>query len=232
MVKIIAGPCILQSEKDVQLAKTLKDLGADVFRAKMYRAEGTHPPDKVRGYLSANAMRWFGEIKEFMPIATEVSQKFPLHDWFDYIWLPARQMQNYAALKSLNFEKRKGIILKRHFGCTLDEWLGASEYLPDCEVIFCERGTVSFDRRPNSDMRWRPDILAIAELKQMGKTVCFDATHSVCNSRFVIPMARAAVAAGADMIMVEVRENMEESWSDKTWGINLTQFEQLVKEIK
>ena len=178
--------------------------------------------------------KWWLEIKKIIPIATEVSQDFHTYNSFDFIWTPARQMQNYTMLKKANkfFAKNKPkLILKRHFGCTIDEVIGATSYLKDVKDFYiCERGIVTFDR--HNDSRWRPDIMGIVELKKKGFKVIFDPSHSTGNAEYVIPMSKAALAAGADGLLVEVHYNPKESLSDKKQALDFGIFRELMQEIK
>jgi 3-deoxy-7-phosphoheptulonate synthase len=148
-----------------------------------------------------------------------------------WIWIPARQMQNYKLL-SMARKIYTAIILKRGFGNTIDEVIGASEYLKRDKEFFyiCERGIVTFDRR--EDSRWMPDFRGMLELKQLGYKVIFDPSHACGKREWVIPMAKAAMALGIDGLMVEVRENPEESWSDARQCLSLEDFEILMKEVK
>lgn len=229
MVKIIVGPCLLQSPKDVVLAKKLKDVGVDVFRAKPFRGEGTHPPKGLPKSEPFDMLGTFEKIREFMPIATEIQIDLnPVR--FDFIWTPSRQMQNYQLLKQLN-GNHSHIILKRHFGCTIDEVIGATEYLDMVNDLYiCERGIVNFDR--HDDSRWLPDFKGILELKQRGYKVIFDASHSAGRREYVLPLAKAALVLGVDGLMIEVREIPEDSWSDQRQCVELKEFKNFMKEIR
>jgi len=228
---IIAGLCLIENEFDaIEIAEFLKEQGVDVFRAKPIRDEGTHPPKRIAATVENFAV--FHRIKEIMPIAVEAYHNFQLYDWFDYIWTPARQMQNYNMLKQINAERQHNVILKRGFGNTIDEVIGATEYLKSVQDLWiCERGIVTFDRQPA--VRWRPDILGIVQLKQKGFNVLFDTSHSCGKADYVIPMCLAALAAGADGLMIEVHPDPKLSISgDREQMLNFEQFKELMQEVK
>lgn len=232
---IIAGPCLMQGNDDIILARRLKEIGVDIFRAKPYRGTGTHPSDNPKYYFREwqEIMR---KISCFMEIATEYNEDVKL-EYFDWIWIPCRRMQDYDMLQDINNEEDEiggQVILKRGFGNTIDEVVGAIEYLPDLRdqgrLWVCERGIDSFDRQ--LDIRWRPDFLGMLELKQQGYKVIFDPSHACGKREFVLPMAKAALELGVDGLMIECRENPDESWSDKNQCISLNELEKFIKEIK
>jgi 3-deoxy-7-phosphoheptulonate synthase len=233
-IKIWAGSCMIENKKQaLETANFVKDMGCQVYRSKVWGG-GTKPP-RFWG-LGVEGLEIMQEISQkIMPVAIEVQSKEHLiqaKDYkIDYIWIAARAMQNYNLLSSEELSKFNTIVLKRGLGSTLDEWEGAALYLRDKgvkNIIFCERGTVHFDRHP--EIRWRPDILSLVQAKERGYEVMFDCSHSVGKSEYVIPMALSAVAAGADYLMVEVHEG--ESLSDKRQTLNFLQFEELVKKVR
>lgn len=233
-IKIWAGSCVVESRKQaLETATFVKDMGCEVYRSKVWGG-GTRPP--CFWGLGAKGLEIMQEISQkIMPVAIEIQSKEYLvqaKDYkIDYIWIAARAMQNYNLLGSKELSRFNTVVLKRGLGNTLDEWEGAALHLKDKgvkNVIFCERGTVHFDRHP--EVRWRPDILSLIQLKEKGYEVMFDCSHSVGRSEYVIPIALSAVAAGANYLMVEVHK--EESLSDKRQALNFLQFEELVKKIR
>lgn len=232
MTLLIAGPCLLQSVDDIELAKKIKEAGADVFRAKRFNAEGTFKPtNPFTGFI--DDVHIFSEIHKFMPTATEFHIKQQKHlDLFDYIWTPARQMQNYEYLKHLNKNcANKPIIMKRHFGCTIKETIGATSYLRNVKDLYiCERGINTFDRRKYA--RWIPDFRGMLELKKEGYKVIFDVSHSCGDGSYVVPMVKAALQLGIDGVMVEVRDNVALAVSDREQHINLEGLKEIAEYIK
>ena len=143
-------------------------------------------------------------------------------------------MQNFPLIRTIS-ETNKPIILKRGLGNTIDEWIGVAEHLSyfgNKNIILCERGVVSFER--SQETRWRLDILAIAQVKQdySQYSIIADVSHGTGRRELVIPMAKAALAAGADGIIVEVHTNPEESKTDGRQTIDIPTFAKLMKEIK
>lgn len=233
-IKIWAGSCVLENcEQALETARFVKGLGCDVYRSKVWGG-GTKPP--CFWGLKEEGLKIMQEVSQIIiPVAVEVQGREHLAQAKDYrmdnVWVAARAMQNYLLLSSEDFSSFNQVVLKRGLGNTLDEWEGAALHLKNSGVknpIFCERGTVHFDREP--EVRWRPDILSIPQIKERGYEVMFDCSHSVGRSEYVEPIALAAVAAGADYLMIEVHPG--ESLSDKRQALNFEQFDNLLRRIR
>lgn len=233
-VKIWAGSCVVESrEQAIETAEFLKSMGCDVYRSKVWGG-GTKPP--CFWGLGEEGLKIMREISlNIMPVAIEVQDKKHLilakEYNIDYIWIAARAMQNYCLLSSEELSSFPTVVLKRGLGNTLDEWNGAAQHLLDKgvrNVIFCERGTVHFDRHP--EVRWRPDILSLIQIKERNFEVMFDCSHSVGRSEYVVPMALSAVVAGAEYLMIEVHKG--ESLSDKRQVLNFSHFEKLLNRVR
>lgn len=233
-IKIWAGSCVVESKKQAQeTAKFVKEMGCSVYRSKVWGG-GTKPP--CFWGLGDDGLKIMQEISQtIIPVAIEVQSREHLlkaiEYKIDYIWIAARAMQNYHLLSSKEFSNFETVVLKRGLGNTLDEWEGAALHLKNNNVknpIFCERGTVHFDRQ--NEIRWRPDILSIPQIKERGYEVMFDCSHSVGKSEYVLPVALSAVAAGADYLMIEVHK--KESISDKRQSLNFKQLETLIEKVR
>lgn len=233
-IKIWAGSCVVESrEQALETAKFVKSMGCDVYRSKVWGG-GTKPP--CFWGLGEEGLKIMKEVSDsIIPTAIEVQGREHLAQAKEHgipnVWVAARAMQTYLLLSSKDFSAFDQVVLKRGLGNTLDEWEGSALHLKNSGVkkpIFCERGTAHFDRNP--EIRWRPDILSIPQIKERGYEVMFDCSHSVGRSEFVEPIALAAIAAGADALMIEVHPR--ESLSDKRQALNFERFEKLVNKIR
>jgi 3-deoxy-7-phosphoheptulonate synthase len=239
---IFAGPCALETQESaLAIAKRLKELKTDVFRAGVWKGQN-------RPVVKGKPCYWgFGDtgvyyLKEIgkelnIPVVTEVQSErhleIALDNDLDIIQVGARHMQNFPLIRKLS-KVNKPIILKRGLANTIDEWLGIAEHLSvngNHNIILCERGIVSFER--SSEIRWRLDVLAIPQIKYdyPQYKIIADVSHGVGRREFVIPMAKAALAAGADGLMVEVHSNPEESRTDARQTISLDTFAELMRQI-
>lgn len=233
-VSIWAGSCVVESkEQAIENAKFLRDIGCDVYRSKVWGG-GTKPP--CFWGLGEIGLEIMQEIsRKIMPVAIELQARDHLilatKYKMDFVWVAARAMQNYNLIGSKEFSSFNTVVLKRGPGNTLDEWEGAALHLKDSgvkKVIYCERGTVHFDRNP--EVRWRPDMLSLIQIKERNYEVMFDCSHSVGRKEYVAPIALSAVCAGADALMIEVHKS--ESLSDKKQCLNFPEIKDLLKRIK
>ena len=151
--------------------------------------------------------------------------------YIDIIQIGARNMQNFSLLKAVG-KTKKPVLLKRGLSATLKEFLMAAEYIMkegNKNVILCERGIRTF----NTYTRNTLDLNIIPAIKkETHLPIIVDPSHATGRTDLVIPMSRAAIAAGADGLIIEVHPNPEKAISDKDQTLNLKQFDQLIKEIK
>ncbi|MDD4212578.1 MAG: 3-deoxy-7-phosphoheptulonate synthase [Bacilli bacterium] len=231
---IIAGPCAVEDEeKLVELALFLKSHGITHLRAGAYKPRTS--PYTFQG-LEAKGLAILQRVKARtgIKIVTEimdVNQIQTYVDNIDIIQVGARNMQNFALLKELG-KIQKPILLKRGFGSTIEEWLYACEYLMNegnDQIILCERGIKTFEpmTRNTLDISSVPIVKGITNLN-----VFVDPSHSSGRSDIVRPLARAAVAVGADGLMIEVHHNPALSLSDKDETIDFNEFVTLLKEVR
>ena len=239
-IVIIAGPCAVESQEQVlDIAKNVKKSGARVLRGGAfkpltfpYRNEKMNElREKGIEYLS-NAGKKFG-----MPTVSEIMD--PRHvDLFsdiDMLQIGARNMQNFSLLEEAA-KSKKPILLKNHPGASLRDWLGAAEYFlyhGNKNVVLCQRGIVApFTNNPNS--RFIPDILSIIQLKKKFShlPVIFDPSHSTFERMYVGDIAKAAIAAGADGIIIDIHPDPPNAMVDPLQALNYDSFNKLMKELR
>jgi|SRR5690554_896958 len=229
---IIAGPCAVEEEDRVlKIAKFLKANGVNYLRAGAFKPRTS--PYSFQG-LGPEGLKILKNVKEKVgiKIVSEImdAKQIPFYEDIDIIQVGARNMQNFSLLKALG-KTDKTILLKRNFGSTIDEWLYACEYLlneGNENVILCERGIKTFETSTRNTL----DISSIPIVKGITKIpVIVDPSHSAGRSDIIIPLAKAAIAVGADGLMVEIHDNPKEALSDQEETIDFDQFVELKREI-
>ena len=231
---MIAGPCSIESrEQAYASADAVAKAGAQFFRGGAYKPRTS--PYAFQG-LGEEALVIMAEVRERtgMRIVTEAIDHEALElvaDYADVIQIGARNMQNYSLLRAAG-RKRKPVLLKRGMSATLEELLMAAEYIMsegNYEVILCERGIRTFaDHTRNTlDLSIVPAIQQVSHLP-----VVVDPSHGTGKRDKVLSMARAAVAAGADGLIVEVHHQPDKALSDGAQTIYPAQFEQLMDEAE
>ncbi|TET74500.1 MAG: 3-deoxy-7-phosphoheptulonate synthase, partial [Dehalococcoidia bacterium] len=233
-VVIMAGPCAVESEKQLMdTAKAVKELGAAVVRGGAFKPRTS--PFSFQG-LEHDALRMLAKVKSDLgiPVITEVvdiQNIGIIAEHADIIQVGARNMQNFALLKELS-KLRHPILLKRGFSATVTEWLTAADYLlaqGNRRVILCERGIRSFE----DSIRFSVDISSIAVVKRFSHLpVILDPSHAAGHFTYVPSIAKAAIAAGADGLLIEVHPNPEEALVDGLQSLNLPNFERLMAELR
>jgi len=229
---VIAGPCSIEThEQAFAAAEQVAKAGAQFFRGGAYKPRTS--PYAFQG-LGEEALKIMVEIRERygLRIVTEAidSEALELVDHYaDVIQIGARNMQNYSLLKAAG-RKRKPVLLKRGLAATLDEFLMAAEYVMsegNYQVILCERGVRTFaDHTRNTlDLSIVPAVQRLSHLP-----IIVDPSHGTGKRNKVIPMARAAVAVGADGLIVEVHHAPDKALSDGAQSIYPEQFVQLMDE--
>ncbi len=232
-VVVIAGPCSIESEQQMyKLAESLASLGAVVMRGGAFKPRTS--PYSFQGLgeeglqIMRNACDAFGlkMVTEVM----DVSQIDTILKYADILQVGARNMQNFTLLRELG-KISKPVLLKRGLSATTEELLMSAEYVlsgGNMNVILCERGIRTFEKSTRNTM----DLSAIPVIHQKSHLpIIADPSHAVGIRDKVIPMARAAVAAGADGIMVEVHPDPDNAMSDGGQSLFPEQFAQLMKEI-
>ena len=230
---LMAGPCSVESREQLMtVAHAIREAGASMLRGGAYKPRTS--PYEVQG-LGIEALKLLREASEAtgMPVVTEVMSTEDVDlvsDYADMLQVGARNMQNFSLLRRLAKCKRP-ILLKRSPSATVKDWLLAAEYLlagGNEDVVLCERGIRSYD----PDMRNTFDLAAIALAKQLSHLpVVADPSHGTGRRDLVPIMARAAVAAGADGVIVEVHPCPEKALSDGAQSLTLPEFASMVELI-
>ena len=231
---IIAGPCSVESrEQAFSIAEQVAASGAQFFRGGAYKPRTS--PYAFQG-LGLDALKILAEIREKfgLRIVTEAidSQSLELvAEWADVIQIGARNMQNFSLLKHAG-RLRKPVMIKRGLSATLEEFLMAAEYVMsegNYQVILCERGVRTFaDHARNTlDLSIIPAVRRLSHLP-----ILVDPSHATGKRDSVLPMARAAVASGADGILVEVHDHPEVALSDGPQSIYPIQFARMMDELE
>jgi len=231
---IMAGPCAVESEQQLmETAKAVKRFGASIVRGGAFKPRTS--PFSFQG-LEKKALKMLAKVKTELgiPVITEVLdiqniEVIARHA--DILQVGARNMQNFALLKELA-KMRHPILLKRGLSATVTEWLTAADYLlaeGNQQVILCERGIRTFE----DSTRFSMDISSIAVIKRFSHLpVIVDPSHAAGHFAYVPSIARAAIAAGADGLLIEVHLNPEEALVDGLQSLNLPNFEKLMAELR
>jgi len=232
-VALIAGPCSVESRDQIRrIAAFVKSTGTTLLRGGAYKPRSS--PYSFQG-LGEEGLKYMREAADEngMAVVSEVMDRMdiiPALKYVDVIQVGARNMQNFALLKELG-KVDKPILLKRGMSATLKELLMAAEYIMaggNHNVILCERGIRTFENYTRNTL----DISAIPVLKKLTHLpVVVDPSHGTGLRDKVAPMARAAVAAGADGLIIEVHYEPDKAVSDGAQTLYFEQYEQLVKEI-
>jgi len=231
---IVAGPCSIETrEQAFAIAEQVAAAGAQFFRGGAFKPRTS--PYAFQG-LGLEALKIMAEIREAfgLRIITEAIDNESLElvtEWADVIQIGARNMQNFSLLKKAG-KTRKPVLLKRGLCATLDEFLMAAEYVMsegNYQVALCERGVRTFaDHTRNTlDLSIVPAVQRLSHLP-----ILVDPSHGTGKRNKVVPMARAAVAVGADGVMVEVHHQPELALSDGPQSIYPAQFAEMMDEIE
>ncbi|MFA7613977.1 MAG: 3-deoxy-7-phosphoheptulonate synthase [Candidatus Caldatribacteriota bacterium] len=229
---LISGPCSVESEE--QMRKILdQDHAPTLIRGGIYKMRTS---SKSFQGLGSDGIELIEKLSSdynfnFITEITDARQAEKLNNITSVFQVGARNMYNYELLKELT-QYKKTVILKRGFSATISEWLGAAEYLADLgeeNIILCERGVRSFDTK----LRNMLDLGSVIYLKKNTNfKVIVDPSHSMGLTAYVTDAALAAVAAGADGLIVEVHPEPSCALSDGQQALNLEQFDQLVSKLK
>lgn len=233
-VVVMAGPCSVESEAQiVAAAQAVREAGATVLRAGAFKPRSS--PYSFQG-LGKQGLELLRKAREETGLFIVTEAMDPegadlVAEMADVIQVGARNMQNYSLLKRVG-RLRKPVLLKRGLSATIQELLLSAEYIlaegnPD--VILCERGIRSFD----SQTRNLFDLSAIPVVKSLSHLpIIADPSHGTGHREFVPPMARAAVAAGADGLLVEVHPTPDRALSDGAQSLYPEQFERMMREVR
>lgn len=232
--RIMAGPCAVESREQIlYTAEKLADLGVRIFRAGSFKPRTN--PYAFQG-AGEEGLKWLEEVKhEYgMKIITETSdiENFSaVEEVTDIIQIGAKAMYEYSLLRAAG-KSKKPILLKRHFGATVEEMFKMADYAlleGNRQIMFCERGIRTFE----TSSRFTLDLCGAAIIKNATKApVILDPSHSMGYSFGVPDIARACVGFGCNGILIEVHHNPEQAQCDKEQALSIDQFAQLYKDMK
>ena len=230
----MAGPCSVENPEQVgEVAKTVAASGARILRGGAFKPRSS--PYSFQGH-GEEALKWMRAAADANGIAVVSEVMDPrqiemMMGYVDCLQVGARNVQNFDLLKELG-QVRRPVLLKRGLSSTIEEWLLSAEYIlagGNSQVILCERGIRTFENYTRNTL----DISAIPVVKKRSHLpIVVDPSHGTGRREKVIPMARAAVAAGADGLLIEVHNDPEKALSDGPQSLFPEQFDQLMGELR
>ena len=233
-VAIIAGPCAIENREQIfTIAKCVKEAGGGFLRGGAFKPRSSPYAFQGMGIPGLELMREAADLNGLMTVTEvmEISQIEPMLPYVDCFQVGARNFQNFNLLRELG-QIRKPILLKRGIAATIEELLLSSEYIlsgGNYDVIVCERGIRTYETATRNTM----DISAIPVVKKLSHLpIVGDPSHGTGRRDMVPAMAKAAVAAGADALLIEIHPNADKAASDAAQTLYLDQFEKLVGELR
>ncbi len=233
-IVVIAGPCAVENKKQLmEAARAVKKAGASILRGGAFKPRTS--PFSFQG-MQKEGLELLVKAREEtgMPVVTEVvnpQDVLMVSSYADVLQIGSRNMQNFALLTDAG-KSRRPVVLKRGFSCTITEWLTAADYLlaeGNDQVILCERGIRTFE----DSIRFSLDISAIPVLKKNSHLpVIVDPSHAAGHYTLVPAIAKAAVAAGADGVLIEVHPNPKEALVDGLQSLTISDFTRLMDELR
>jgi len=233
-LSVLAGPCSVESrESIIEIAKFVKKAGANILRGGAFKPRTS--PYSFQG-LGKEGLEYMAEARDItgLPIITEVMDTRHVElvaEYADILQIGARNMQNFYLLKEVG-KTRKPVLLKRGPSATIEEWLMSAEYIfseGNKNVILCERGIKTYENATRNTL----DISAVPVVKELSHLpVVVDPSHGTGKWRYVGSMAKAAVAAGADGVIIEVHPEPKKAMSDGAQSLKYDKLEALMKEVQ
>ena len=233
-IVVIAGPCAVTSKEEIiEIAKAVKKAGACMLRGGAFKPRTS--PYSFQG-MGEEGLKFLSAAKKEtgLPIVTEAMDTRDMklvEKYADIIQIGARNMQNFSLLKEAG-KTKKPVLLKRGLTATIDEFLNAAEYIAaegNNKIILCERGIRTF----NTYTRNTLDLSIVPALKEKTHLpIIVDPSHATGIRNFVLPMSKAAIACGADGLIIEAHTNPEKSESDKEQTISIEELKTLIEETR
>jgi 3-deoxy-7-phosphoheptulonate synthase len=233
-VVVMAGPCAVETKEQVlTTAMAVHELGGNILRGGAYKPRSS--PYSFQG-LEEEGLKLLGEArkKTGLPVITEVMDTRAVEmvcNYADILQIGSRNMQNFPLLKEVGL-CRKPVMLKRGMNATIDEYLLAAEYILDGgneNVILCERGIRSFETSYRNTM----DLNAVPMLKKLSHLpVIVDPSHGTGHAWMVPALAKAAIAVGADGLLIEVHSNPDQALCDGPQSLTIRQFRELMETLQ
>lgn len=230
---VMAGPCAVESREQLfESAKIVKAGGAQFLRGGAYKPRTS--PYAFQG-LETEGLKYLAEARELtgLKIVTEVTEVEAVEtvsQYADMLQIGARNMQNFGLLKEVG-RGNKPVLLKRGLAATINEWLHAAEYIlseGNHDVVLCERGIRTYEEYTRNTL----DLSAVAAIKHLSHLpIIVDPSHGTGKWRMVKPMAMAAVAAGADGLMIEVHPDPSKALSDGPQSLTPENYQELMNSV-
>jgi len=234
-IVLMAGPCSVETQdRLISIAESVKAAGATILRGGAFKPRTS--PHAFQG-LGEEGLEYLSEArrKTGLPVITEIMdpRDLPLiMAHADIIQIGARNMQNFRLLSEVGAQREKPVMLKRGLSATLKEFLLSAEYIlaaGNTQVMLCERGVRTFETETRNTL----DLSAVPVLRKLSHLpIIVDPSHAVGKTCFVAPMAKAAVAAGADGIMIEVHSHPQEAYCDGDQAVLPADFTRLVGQMR
>ena len=233
-IVVIGGPCSVEGLDHIcQLAQDVKDAGACMLRGGAYKPRTS--PYAFQGLGTEGILDMVEARKRTgLPIVSELMDSDQLDEFEEYvdvIQIGARNMQNFSLLKAVG-KSRKPILLKRGLANTIEEWIMSAEYIMasgNPNVILCERGIRTFEKYTRNTL----DLSVVPIIKEKTHLpIIIDPSHATGNWKYIESMSLAAIAAGADGLIIEVHEHPECAWSDGAQCLKPEKFKQLIDKAR
>jgi 3-deoxy-7-phosphoheptulonate synthase len=239
-VVVMAGPCTIENLDQLRdIAKHVKDSGAVLLRGGAFKPMTFPYRNESTFELREKGLEHLQQVRKEvgLPVVTEVTDVRlvgEVAEAADMLQVGARNMQNFPLLEELG-KAGKPVLLKRHFGCSLRDWLGAAEYIyyqGNEQVVLCERGVVApHTHEPTA--RFIADIQAIPAVHTYSHLpIVVDPSHATFNRKFVPSVARASIAAGADGLILEVHPQPEKAAVDPLQALSYEAFDRLMVQLR
>lgn len=231
---IIAGPCAVESREQIhKTAEYLSSLGIKILRGGAFKPRTSPYSFQGLGFEGLEILKEAAD-KYGMKVISEIMDPRDIEKadkYIDIYQVGSRNMQNYSLLRELG-KINKPVLLKRGMTATVSEWLMAAEYVAiegNDDIILCERGIRTFENYTRNTL----DLTVVPIIKKLSKLpIIVDPSHGTGRRDLVIPMSRAAVAVGADGLIIEVHPNPKEALSDGEQSLNFDEMKKLIEETK
>ena len=231
---LIAGPCAVESREQIlTIAKAVKDAGADMLRGGAFKPRSS--PDRWAG-LGLKGLKYLDEAKAVtgLPVVTEAMghEQIPLvYEYADMLQIGSRNMQSSELLRAFG-RQDKPVLLKRGFASTIEEFIMAADFIRcggNDKIVLCERGIRTFETytRNTLDLNAVPAIKTLTDLP-----IIVDPSHGTFRRELVVPMALAAIAAGADGLIIEVHNDPDNAMTDGPHALTIEQFAEAIPRMK
>ncbi len=233
-IVVIGGPCSIEGANEtLEIAEAVKDAGADMLRGGAYKPRTS--PYAFQGMGTEGVLAMVEARKQTgLPIVSELMSADKLDEFVEYvdlIQIGARNMQNFDLLKAVG-KVNKPVLLKRGLANTIEEWIMAAEYIMsegNQNVIFCERGIRTFEKYTRNPL----DLSVVPIIKEKTHLpIIIDPSHATGDWKLIESMSLAAIAAGADGLIIEVHNNPECAWSDGAQSLKPERFAEVIRKGK